>query len=109
MMRAILLTSLLIGALAVRAEEAPPVLEHDPFQPPARLREAVSGNTAPRAATASAGNLLATVVAGDDSMANVGGVTVKLGEELDGYRLVEVSERRAVFERDGKRRVLRMR
>ena len=46
------------------------------------------------------------MVAGQASMANVDGVLVTLGEQLDGFTLVEVRERSAVFERDTVRRVL---
>ena len=41
----------------------------------------------------------ATLVAGSQSMANLGGVILQIGEETHGYRLIEVREREAVFER----------
>ena len=41
------------------------------------------------------------MVAGSASMANVDGRLVAIGEEVEGHRLVEVTDRRAVFERDG--------
>ncbi len=101
--------ALLLGATAAGAEEQPVVLEHDPFARPAALADAGSGGGA-RAPAASVGStqLRATVVDGSESMANVGGVIVKMGEELNGYRLIEVGERQAVFEREGTRRVLHM-
>lgn len=46
------------------------------------------------------------MVAGQASMANVDGVLVTLGEQLDGFTLVEVHERSAVFEKETVRRVL---
>jgi len=41
------------------------------------------------------------LVAGDRSMANVGGIIVKLGGQVDGFRLLEVKDRTAVFVRNG--------
>ena len=52
--------------------------------------------------------LRATSVSAVRSMINVDGVILLLGEELDGFRLVEVRERAAVFEKDGTRRTLSM-
>ena len=50
--------------------------------------------------------LKATLVAGERSMANLGGVVLKLGEETRGFRLVEVREWEAVFTKDGERLTL---
>ena len=44
--------------------------------------------------------LQAVMVAGPSSIANVDGVMVRIGDEVHGYRLVEVHERRAVFEKN---------
>ena len=41
-------------------------------------------------------------------MVNVDGVILEIGEEIDGFRLVEVREYEAVFVRDGARRTLIM-
>ncbi len=108
--RIALLLAFVLGATAARGEEEPVILEHDPFARPAALAGAAPGSGASRASAASLGSaeLRATVVAGSESMANVDGVIVKMGEELNGYRLVEVGDRRAVFEREGARRILYM-
>ena len=45
--------------------------------------------------------LRAVLVAGDRSMADVGGIIVKLGGEVDGFRLLEVRDRKAVFVKNG--------
>jgi hypothetical protein len=50
--------------------------------------------------------LKATLVAGKSSMANLGGVVLKLGEETHGFRLMEVREWEAVFTKDGERLTL---
>ena len=47
--------------------------------------------------------LAATLVAGSESMVNLGGSILRLGEEAHGYRLVEVGHWEAVFEKGGER------
>jgi hypothetical protein len=50
--------------------------------------------------------LRAVLLAGDRSMADVGGIIVKLGGEVDGFRLLEVRDRKAVFVKNGARLTL---
>jgi hypothetical protein len=45
--------------------------------------------------------LRATLVAGKHSLVNLGGVMLATGDEAGGFRLVEVREFEAVFEKDG--------
>jgi hypothetical protein len=45
--------------------------------------------------------LRATLTASEHPMADISGVILAVGDEVDGLRLVEVDERRAVLERDG--------
>ena len=45
--------------------------------------------------------LSATLDSGAESLANLGGVVLKIGEETHGYRLVEVRLWEAVFDRNG--------
>jgi hypothetical protein len=52
--------------------------------------------------------LRATVVAGDYSQANIGGVIVGLGDVVNGYSLAEVHTRHVVLDRDGTRMELRI-
>ncbi len=53
--------------------------------------------------------LRAVMVAGPDSMVNVDGSMVRIGEEIRGYRLVEVRDGEAVFVKGGKRLTVDMR
>ena len=46
--------------------------------------------------------LRGTMTAGEDSLANVDGEIVAIGEEFEGYRLVSVKDGEAVFSKDGK-------
>ena len=46
-------------------------------------------------------DLRAVLVAGRDSLVNVAGTVVRIGQEHDGYRLILVEEHAAVFSKDG--------
>jgi hypothetical protein len=50
--------------------------------------------------------LRGTMVAGQQSQANISGVIVSLGGEINGYRLVAVHQREVVLLRDDERRIL---
>ena len=81
-----------------------PSLHIDPFEKPAELLAPPPAEpTAPADAPPPPWmpELRAVMVAGSASMANVDGRLVAIGEEVEGHRLVEVTDRRAVFERDG--------
>ena len=52
--------------------------------------------------------LLATIVAGKQSVANIDGKVVRLGEKIDGYALIAVKKKTAIFEKNKKRIVLKM-
>lgn len=47
--------------------------------------------------------LRALLVAGDASLANVDGTILALGDELDGYRLISVTQEETLFEKGSKR------
>lgn len=93
----------LLGAGLVQAEErVAPALRYDPFARPDHAGAARRGGSG----SAWSPELRATLVAGRNSIANLGGTIVGIGEETHGYRLVEVREREAVFERNGAKLVL---
>ena len=50
--------------------------------------------------------LRGTMVAGQQSLANISGVIVPLGEEINGYRLVGVQEREIILLKGNDRRIL---
>ena len=52
--------------------------------------------------------LRATMVAGEHSQANIGGVVIGLGEEINGYQLIEVHPRHVVVDRDGTAKEIRI-
>jgi hypothetical protein len=100
--------ALIFTALALPVLGQGRALQHDPFvrpavglvpgnassvAQPARVKAAPEGK--PRL------NLQAVLVAGPQSIANVDGVMLRVGESIDGYRLLEVQHRSAVFEKNG--------
>ena len=83
-------------------------LQHDPFA--RAVIGAMSGLRSPTPAAPASQraapvappklSLNAVLVAGAHSMANVDGVMVRVGESVQGYRLLEVQDRSAVFEKN---------
>lgn len=89
-------------ALPVAATGAP--LKHDPF-----TRPSLSGSTSSAGASISGGlKLIAVIVAGKKSLVNLNGAIIGIGEEKDGYRLIEVRDHQAIFKKNNKRIVLDM-
>lgn len=84
-------------------------LQHDPFvRPGAALGAgalAASGDAAPLAWPPVLG---AVLVAGRDSLVMIEGRRLRLGESIDGYRLLQVKPRQAIFGKDGRRFVVDM-
>jgi hypothetical protein len=83
-------------------------LQHDPFVRPAvglLQGHASSAATPGRVKAAPEAkpklNLQAVLVAGPQSIANVDGVMLRVGDSINGYRLLEVAHRSAVFEKNG--------
>jgi hypothetical protein len=89
------------------AEPTLPQLANNPFKRPA---SAALERQAQEAAAAPAWKptLRALVAAGNSSLANVDGTIVALGEKIEGYRLVQVSEHEVVFQRGPERLVVAM-
>jgi hypothetical protein len=105
---AALAVALSFTALAVPALGQGRALQHDPFVRPAVglvPGSAASAAALGRVKAAPEGkprlNLQAVLVAGSHSIANVDGVMLRVGESIDGYRLLEVQHRSAVFEKNG--------
>lgn len=80
-------------------------VRHDPFQRPVIPQTSVAESkvSKPSAQQAWTPKLTATLRAGRNSMANVNGKIIKLSETIDGYRLIEVDERSAVFVKNKQR------
>jgi len=111
------------AALSSAAGADAPVVGHvrrDPFVMSAAFRSEVPPNAAdasgvPRPAGAPAApvaawapHLRGLMVAGKRSMVDLEGVMLTLGDSVDGYRLIKVGEREAVFVKKGVQVVLRL-
>ena len=74
-------------------------LNRDPFQPPAEFAASNDSGRARPAALEIGLNpqIKGILFAGNRSLVNLSGKIIGLGEEVDGYKLLEVSEDRAVF------------
>ena len=85
-------------------------LQRDPFQRPDLnkkiVREPVAVNPANAAKMLNARtwhpHLSGTLQSPSGSFANVNGMVIKVGEEVDGFQLIKVSERTATFMKNGK-------
>lgn len=88
--------------------ETSPALRFNPFARPelSRAADEDEDEAEGRAAPEWAPILTATLVSGSDSMVNLGGSILRVGEESHGYRLVKVRHWEAEFERGGKTVVL---
>lgn len=106
-----LLALLVLPLPAASAGDTPPapLLRHDPFRRPAPPTAPQTGDTAAPVVAAWQPTLRGVLLAGAGSVANVDGQMVGIGERIEGHRLVSVSERQAIFEKDGRRIVLDMR
>ncbi len=78
----------------------------DPFAKPGQLQKAATNQQNPENLFAENAKLTATLRAGDNSMISIQGKIVLLGEEIEGYKLVEVTDRTAVFINDDQRILL---
>lgn len=87
--------------LNVVAAEADSGLQVNPFLKPAFLVAAEPVNAPAEKQDTVSLELRATMVAGRMSQANIGGKIIGLGEDVNGYRLLEVHVRHVVLERDG--------
>jgi hypothetical protein len=89
-----------------RAEETRHVLQTNPFERPAieEKQETVAMNISQ--APARALKLRATMVAGADSLANIGGMIIGIGQEIDGYQLLSVREREVILGKNGSTKTL---
>ena len=69
----------------------------DPFKKPDQLMKASTKAPTPKSLFKTKLQLFATLRAGKNSMVNVQGRIVRLGEEIEGYKLLEVNDHSAVF------------
>lgn len=93
----------LMAGLLPGAAIAEPLL-HDPFARPFQIGSTPSTD----ANTSGNPKLIAVIVAGKKSLVNLNGTIIGIGEEKDGYRLIRVQDRKAIFKKRKKWVVLEM-
>lgn len=107
--RIALATCLIVAALlpssSVWANEAPRLL-HNPFtRPPSEATTPIRTQPGRDGVTQEL-DLRATMVTSSSKLANVDGRTVRPGDDVQGYTLLQVFEDRAIFSRGNKRLTL---
>lgn len=102
--QAVLLLTLAIGihVPAPRADTSA-VLQNNPFQRPVFDAARPAAPREDGLANGSELDIRAILVAGRDSLVNVAGNIIRVGQEHEGYRLVWVEERAVVFDKEGER------
>ena len=95
--------ALLLAGATTCALAADAMPRHDPFARPKLAAEAPA-LPPPTPAAEWRPHLSAIVAAGARSMVQLDSTVVELGEEIDGFRLVSVTEKKAIFAK-GRRRV----
>ncbi len=85
-----------VCAFEVNATASAPELKNNPFDQPNLIVENAA-NTEGRTSSKWSGLLYATLVSGNDSLANVDGNLIGIGEVYRGYRLIRVGEGTATF------------
>lgn len=99
---AFVLLILVAGETAVADE--PRALNHNPFSRPSSEKSPISrAMITTDEGSPSSLALLATLVGPEERYADVAGRIMKPGDEVDGYRLLEVQEDNATFAKDGRR------
>jgi hypothetical protein len=98
------LLAVLIAADGLAAE--PALLLHNPFSRPPLLVTRASNPVVAEDGSVRMLDLRATMVSTTDRLANVAGRTLRPGDEVQGYTLLQVFEDRAIFAREGARLTL---
>lgn len=101
----IILTGLLVFSAALQATNVAPILHLDPFEKPDLLllqdRE-LDVEPLPEPVSWQP-ELRATMRSTQGAMVNINGDIIAIGEEINGFRLLEVQERSAIFGKNGEK------
>ncbi len=86
---------------SLAAADDPPMLVHNPFsRPPSEVTRARDSVIERDDGDGETIDLRATMIGGVSKLANVAGRILKPGDEIEGYKLIAVYERYAVFRRN---------
>ena len=102
-------TGCLLCLLALQVHAGtPPVLHHDPFARPV-LKMLGTQSSGSRSANGQwSPQLIAVMVAGKQSLVNLDGTLLKIGDVYQGHRLVKVKDQQAIFRKGRRYIVLKM-
>jgi len=97
--RIICFVFMLAGTGSLSAVEELPLssLQYDPFVQPAFLNASASAVAKPNL------QLRSTLQAGNESMVNLNGQILMIGDSYQGYQLVEVNKQSAIFIKNGEK------
>jgi hypothetical protein len=101
----LVIVGLLLFAVSVQAINMAPKLHSDPFEQPDLLLQQTREleiEVKPEASSWQP-RLRATMRSAHGAMVNIDGDIIGIGEEINGFRLLEVQERSATFSKDGKK------
>ena len=93
---ALALATLTLPAPAARRAAAP-----GPFLPPPEFRAIMQSAGGARTAVGARPVIRGILVADGESLVNLNGQIIGVGEEANGYRLIEVGDEQAIFQHDG--------
>lgn len=100
-----IIIGLLVFSAAIQAANVAPKLHLDPFEKPDSLllqHRQLETAVLPQPVSWQP-ELRATMRFAQGGMVNIGGDIIAIGEEINGFRLLEVQERSAIFSKDGKK------
>jgi hypothetical protein len=102
--------TLVLLAWSVQGIAEAPVLYIDPFEEPATIDREESSPTGNQVSQFGlwSPELRGTMRSASGAMADIDGQIISVGEEVEGYRLVDVRERSAIFVKYGKEYVITM-
>jgi hypothetical protein len=100
------LAVMLLSLLSTGANAAGEIQRNPFVRPPIEVLQEQNPAETDRQIQAWRPVLRAVLVAGGKSVADLGGVILKIGESTNGYRLLTVREGTATFSRDGERVVI---
>lgn len=81
-------------------------LQTNPFSNPYIDEMETAKDTARKAPPATVHELRGTMMAGTSSQANIGGIIVTLGEDIDGYKLLSVQQHYVILDKNGAQKTL---
>ncbi len=90
------------------AQRVHPTLKHDPFRVPEFAREASATSRMSVSASGDGLDLRGILLSRHNPMVNINGEILKIGDVIDGYKLLDINAQHAVFEKQDNRITLKL-